>query len=183
MGALSHSTVRERCRRMRHHRVALVTPLVAAVLAAGCISSVAPDNPPSSAAVIQGDVEYTAETQILESFPVQLNTIVRMRNRSRSTVQLRFGGGCPVQIRAYRDEARTQLAWDQGRVTACTKEIQIVDLKAGETTERNARTNAREILADSLPDGRYWLGAYVQVVGAPFVVPAGVADLGVPRGD
>jgi hypothetical protein len=155
--------------------------LAFAVTLAGCISSVAPDNPPSSAAVVQGEIEYTADTAILESFPVQLHTTVRMRNRSRSSVQLRFGGGCPVQIRAYRNEARTELAWDQGRVIACTKEIQIADLPAGDTIQRTARTNAREILGDSLPDGRYFLSAYVMIVGAPLLVPAGAADLAVPR--
>src|SRR5262245_27859361 len=87
--------------------------LLPAVLFAGCMSSVAPDDPPSSAAVVQGQVEYTAETAILESFPVQLHTTVHMKNRSRSPVVLRFGGGCPVQIRAFRDEARTSLAWNQ----------------------------------------------------------------------
>jgi hypothetical protein len=155
--------------------------LVLAVALAGCLSSVSPDEAPASAAVVQGDIEYTAETLILESFPVQLHTIVRMRNRTRSATEIRFGGGCPVQIRAYRNEARTSLAWDQGRVIACTKEIQIVTLKSGESAERNARTDARAILGDSLPDGKYYFSAYVQVVGAPFLIPAGAADLSIPR--
>jgi hypothetical protein len=166
---------------MTNRLAALLVSLVPAMVAAACVSSVSPDEAPSSSAVVQGEVEYTADTAILESFPVQLHTTVRMRNRSRATVTLRFGGGCPVQIRAFRDEARTRLAWDQGRIQACTKEIQIVDLPAGDTAQRSARTNAREILGDSLPDGRYWLSAYVQLVGAPLLVPAGAADLAVPR--
>ena len=60
--------------------------LLPAALLAGCMSSVAPDDPPSSAAVVQGQVEYTAETAILESFPVQLHTTVHMKNRARSAV-------------------------------------------------------------------------------------------------
>jgi hypothetical protein len=159
----------------------ILLAFVLAVAFTGCVSSVAPEDPPASAAVVQGDVEYTAETLILQSFPVQLQTIVRMKNRSRSAVTLQFGGGCPVQIRAFRNEARTQLAWDQGRVIACTKEIQIVRLEAGATAERSARTDARAILADSLPNGRYHLSAYVLLLGNPLLIPAGAADLAVPR--
>ena len=136
---------------------------------------------PTSASVVQGEVEYTAETLILESFPVQLHTIVRMRNRSSSKLELQLGSGCPVLLRVYRDEARTALAWDQGRALACTKEIQIVSLAPGDSAERITRTNARASLGDSLPDGRYFFSAYVQVVGAPITIAAGSADLSVPR--
>lgn len=152
-------------------------------LAMACSSpSDADADAPSSAAVVQGDVEYRATTAILESFPVQLKTSVVMANRSRSRVVLQLASGCPVQLRVYHDQERQRLVWDQGRVIACTKEIQIVELAAGDTAQRSAPiVSARAILGDSLPDGRYWLGAYVQVVGAPLVVPAGVAELSVPR--
>lgn len=156
--------------------------LLVLLAAGGCAGAVDPDlDAPGSAAVVQGDVGYRAETAVMESFPVQLRTTVTMGNRGRGKTQLRLGSGCPVQLRVYRDEARSRLAWDQGRVIACTKEIQIVELAPGDSAQRSAGTNAHEILGDSLPDGRYWLGAYVQVVGAPLVVPAGAVDLAVPR--
>ena len=163
-------------------RIRSLLPLPLAALAAACMSSVEPDGPPSSSAVIHGQIEYTAETLIMESFPVQLRTIVRMRNRTGSATEIRFGGGCPVLIRAYRDEARTRLAWDQSRTVACTKEIQILSLRSGESAERAApHTDARQILGDSLPDGRYWLSAHVQIVGSPLLIAAGAADLAIPR--
>src|SRR5687767_1051485 len=99
---------------------------------AACANGVSPDGP-TSASVVQGEVVYTPETLILESFPVQLHTIVRMRNRSRSKLELQLGSGCPVLLRVYKDEARTALAWDQGRVLACTKQIQILSLAPGDT--------------------------------------------------
>jgi hypothetical protein len=162
------------------NRYARLLSLLLLVPLAACANGTGPDGP-SPTSVVQGDVEYMAETLIMESFPVQLQTIVRMRNRRSSRVEVQLGSGCPVLLRVYRNEARTQLVWDQGSRIACTKEIQIVSLTSGETAERSTRTNAREILGDSLPDGRYYLSAYVQVVGARLTIPAGAADLAVPR--
>jgi hypothetical protein len=162
------------------NRSASLLPLVFLIPLAACANGIGPEGP-SSSSVVQGAVEYTPETLILESYPVQLHTIVRMRNRASSRVEVQLGGGCPVLLRVYRDEARTQLVWDQGRGIACTKEIQIVSLAPGGTAERYTRTGAREILGDSLPDGHYYLSAYVQVVGAPLTIPAGAADLSIPR--
>jgi hypothetical protein len=162
------------------HRLKLI-PVLLAATAAACANSVAPGESPSAGSVVQDGIEYSAETLVLESFPVQLSTTVRIRNRTGSRAQVRLGSGCPVLLRVYRNEARTALAWDQGRVLACTKEIQIVDLAAGDSAERTARTNARAILADSLPDGRYHVSAYVQVIGTPVLLAAGSADLAIPR--
>lgn len=148
---------------------------------AGCASSTAPDGP-SSAALVHGDVEYSAETLVMESFPVQLNTIVRMRNRSSRPVQLQLATGCPVLLEVYRDEARTELVWNQAALILCTQQIQLVDLEPGETEERSTRTDARQILESSdLPDGRYWLSARVTLVGETIEVPAGSVELAIPR--
>ena len=157
--------------------------LLGLALAAGCNGnsdvSDAPTGP--SAPVTRDGVEYTADTRIMESFPVQLDTRVTMRNPSSQPTRVQLGSGCPVLLRAYRDEARTRLAWDQSVGIVCTMQIQVVDLAPGASAERNTRASARDILGDSLPDGRYWLSAFVQVVGGPVTVPAGSADLAVPR--
>jgi hypothetical protein len=141
------------------------------------------DPPPGgSAPIVQGGVEYTADTRIMESFPVQLDTRVTMRNRSSQRTTVQLGSGCPVLIRAYRDAARRRLAWDQSVGMVCTMQIQIVELAPGATAEKAApRASAADILGDSLPDGRYYLSAFVQVVGGPVTVPAGQVDLAVPR--
>jgi hypothetical protein len=158
-------------------------PLVALALLAGCNGGADVPDPPTgpSGPVTQGGIEYTADTRVMESFPVQLDTRVTMTNRSSQRASVELGSGCPVNLRAYRNEARTQLAWDQTVGRACTMQIQIVDLAPGASAERNTRTTAYDILGDSLPDGRYWLSASVQVVGNGLVVPAGSVDLAVPR--
>lgn len=154
--------------------------IAVAALCAACASD--PAGAPVGPSVRQGDVEFTAETAVMKSFPVQLATTVTMRNRGSEKVAVQLGSGCPVLLRAFRDGARANLAWDQGREMVCTQQIQIVDLAAGETATREASVvSARDVLGDSLPDGRYWLGAYVQVVGAPLVLPAGDTELAVPR--
>ena len=152
------------------------------LLGAGCNGSPDVAAPPASGApVTQGGIEYTADTRVMESFPVQLDTRVTMRNRGAQRATIELGSGCPINLRAYRNEARTQLAWDQSAGRVCTMQIQIVELAPGETAERATRASAYDILGDSLPDGRYYLSAAVQVVGNGVVVPAGSVDLAVPR--
>ena len=171
----------------RPQRSPLGSPLLALALAlvllAGCNGSSDVPDPPTgpSGPVTQAGIEYSADTRIMESFPVQLDTRVTMTNRTAQRATVELGSGCPINLRAYRDAARTQLAWDESSGRVCTMQIQIVELEPGASAERNTRTDAREILGDSLPDGRYWLSASVQVVGNGLVVPAGAADLGVPR--
>jgi hypothetical protein len=164
--------------------LALLGLAITAGCAAGCNgnSDVADAPTGPSAPVTRGGVEYSADTRVMESFPVQLDTRVTMRNPSSQATRVQLGSGCPVLIRAYRNEARTQLAWDQSIGMVCTQQIQVVDLAPGASAERAApRVNARDILGDSLPDGRYYLSAFVQVVGSPLTLPAGSADLGIPR--
>jgi hypothetical protein len=160
-------------------------PLLALVLLAGTACNGGSDvaDPPTgpSGPVTQGGVEYTADTRVMESFPVQLDTRVTMTNRTNAGVSVQLGSGCPINLRAYRDEARTRLAWDQSVGRVCTMQVQIVDLAPGASAERNTRATAADILGDSLPDGRYYLSAAVQVVAGGVIVPAGSADLGVPR--
>src|SRR6187455_1038337 len=103
----------------------------AAVLIGAACAGYDPDPGPAAPVIRHGDVDYSAVTAIMESFPVQLSTTVMMANSSAAATTVRLGGGCPVQLRVYRDAARTTLAWDQGRVLFCTKEIQIVDLPRG----------------------------------------------------
>lgn len=127
-----------------------------------------------------GDIELSAETMVMESFPVQLRTVVTARNTSPDPVRITFPDGCVVIIRAYRDAARSgQPVWEQA--SACTMALVPVDFAPGETKTFTNGTDAREILGDSLPDGRYWLSAFIRPDSERIDVPAGAADLGVPR--
>jgi len=157
--------------------------LIGLALLAGCNGSSDVVEPPagSGAPVIVGGIEYTGQTLVMESFPVQLDTRVTMRNRSSARATVELASGCPVALLVYRDAARTQLVWDQSRGRMCTMQIQIVELAPGESQEQSTRASAYDILGDSLPDGRYYLTASVAVTSGGVRVPAGSADLGVPR--
>jgi hypothetical protein len=131
--------------------------------------------------VSRGGIEYRADTRVLESFPVQLRTSVVMTNRSGATVTLELPDGCPVLLRAYREAAGGRPVWDQGQVLVCTMAIQLVALAAGESRTFEGRSDAREILGDSLPDGSYRLVAVVRPNGTAVEIPADTVPLAVPR--
>lgn len=136
---------------------------------------------PSTVHVV-GDVEYSAETAIMESFPVQLATTVTLRNTSNADLELLFGDSCVVRLRAYGNAERSgEPAWDQSRSMGCVAMIFEDTIPAGDTVQYRARSDGYEILGDSLPDGRYWLSAVLDPAGERVEVPAGVVDLGVPR--
>ena len=131
---------------------------------------------------VEEGIQYKAETAILESFPVQLATTVKLTNTGNSPRQVTFPDGCVVLIRAYRTAERTgEPAWDQSRVVACTMALVEVALAPGESREFQARTDAGLILGDSLPDGRYYFSALLRPDGRALEVPAGEADLAVRR--
>jgi hypothetical protein len=126
----------------------------------------------------EGDLRYTAETAILESFPVQLATTVRVSNVGSRPAALEFSDGCPVLLRAYRTAARTYPpVWDQERDTFCTQALQLFTLEPGNTKEFTVRTDARQILGDSLPNGDYFLTAVVRKTGWPLELDAGQVEL------
>ena len=125
-------------------------------------------------------IEYRAWTEILESFPVQLRTNVRITNASSSAIDITFPDGCVVLVRAYRENA-TAPAWDQQFNTGCTAALVPLHLEPGKSATYVSASGARAILGDSLPDGRYRLEAYLRPDTGPVTVEAGSADLSVPR--
>jgi hypothetical protein len=152
------------------------------VLITACTTTGEPQNTDEEqAGVTRNDVDYTATTRILESFPVQLHTTVDMVNRGRERARLDFRNGCKVLLRAHRTAARDQAVWDQGRLVGCTQAIETIELQPGERRQLTAHADARQILGDSLPAGRYFLSAYVPASGGTIEMPAGAADLAVPR--
>jgi hypothetical protein len=131
--------------------------------------------------VVVDGVRYSAATAVLESFPVQLHTTVDIENTGGAAAHLQFPSGCVVLLRAYRAAADPSPAWDQGRTVMCTMAIQMLELEPGASRQYGTRTDAREILGDSLPAGAYHLRAYIAVNGSVVEVPAGSVELAVPR--
>ncbi|MHB1169502.1 MAG: hypothetical protein ACYC28_09505 [Longimicrobiales bacterium] len=155
---------------------------LAAALLFACTSNGDPQDPADSALLVRADgVDYTADTAVMESFPVQLRTTVTASNRGDRTVDLSFPDGCVVLLRAYRDEARTQLAWDQADHVMCTMALVEWTIAPGASRQASAHTDAARILGNGLPDGRYWLEAVIRPDGREVAVPAGAVDLAIPR--
>ena len=136
---------------------------------------------PADSRSVDGIV-YSAETAIAESFPVQLYVTVSATNSTGDAAQLVFPDGCIVMLRAYDDAERSgEPAWDQSRLVGCTAAIEERTIPGGSTIELRGASDARDVLGDSLPDGRYWLSAVLRPNGDVVEVPAGSADLDVPR--
>ena len=156
--------------------------LTAAALGAGCTRHEAPiaaDQTPDEARVAASGVVYRAQTAVLESFPVQLRTVVTAENRGRQPVTL-TSGGCEAFLVAYRRPDRSGTpAWDQRYAIACTKILKRYPLAPGDSTQLRAGASAADILGDSLPNGRYYLSV-VPATDEKLAVPAGEAQLDVP---
>lgn len=136
---------------------------------------------PADSRSVDGIV-YTAETAIAESFPVQLYVTATAMNPAGNAAELVFPDGCIITLRAYDNEERSgQAAWDQARMLVCSQAIEERTVPGGGALELRGASDARDVLGDSLPDGRYWLSAVLRPNGVVVEVPAGSADLAVPR--
>jgi hypothetical protein len=135
----------------------------------------------ASAVVTQDDVRYTASTEVMESFPVQLRTTVTVANIGSTSVELTFPDGCIVLMAAGR-AGSDEHVWEQARM--CTTALVHVRLAPGEEREFNTGTvSARDVLGSQLPDGPYDIRAVLRPLSGIVVVPAGRVELAAPRGE
>lgn len=135
----------------------------------------------ASSVVTEEHVRYTATTDVMESYPVQLRTTVTLKNVGSASVELTFPDGCVVLMAASRPGSDAHV-WQQE--LACTMALVQVSLAPGQEREFTTGTvSAREILGVELPDGPYDLHAVLRPLSGTVIVPAGRADLAVPGGD
>lgn len=128
--------------------------------------------------VVHEGVAYSAETERRPEGPPAVRTTARASNATAARVDVTFPDGCVVLIRAYRAPERgAPPAWDQARAVACPEVLMEVPLAPGQTREFHSTATAREILGDSLPDGRYYFTALIRPGGQPIEVSAGSAEL------
>lgn len=137
-----------------------------------------PQGPPSGAVIVDG-IEYAADVEVMESFPVQVAGTMTMTNRTESTKTVTFPNGCVALLRAYSGE---ELVWDQAGDAGCTMALVPVDLAPGASEEvRTLTSSARDILGDEWPDGSYEIAVYVRPEGEVVEIETGAVDLAVPR--
>lgn len=154
----------------------------------GCANGVTngPNGEPSAdrnlkGVVERGDVRYTAEVAVMESFPVQLAGDVTITNTSDEPVGLTFPDGCVALLRAY-EHGGEEPVWDQAGEVACTMALVEVELASGESHEvRTPTASAAEILDEGLPDGEYTIAVYLRPQRGAVEIEAGIVELAIPR--
>ena len=154
--------------------------VVVVAMVAGCAAD--PGEPGTrggdAQTIVESNIEYRAETLIMESFPVQLRANVHITNLRSAPVTVTFRDGCLVYLRVYRDAARTSLAYDSERVEGCTDALVPISVGAGQSKTVSARTiSAADILGDSLPNGTYYFSAVVRPETHRLTLHAGSAEL------
>lgn len=111
---------------------------------------------PQQTEVVDG-VAFSAQARVMESFPVQIQPVLSVRNTGSGAAEVVFPDGCVALLQVYRTAARTGApVWDQSRTVGCTMALVPAKLAAGETREfRGPTVSAAEILGDSLSAGTY----------------------------
>lgn len=132
-------------------------------------------------------LEFSGGVDVAESFPVQLGFDLRVRNTADRELHL-VSDGCGVLPRAYGSASRTgEPAWDGRPGAPCLAHAAPVTLAPGEVRRFSRSYSARDVLGDSLPDGRYFFTvtyrAALALDGEPRLVEvtAGEAELALPR--
>lgn len=151
----------------------------AALALVACQSQESPVQPDGPATLrTAGGIEYSVDTRVMESFPVQIAVDVTVTNRSGAPVILAFPDSCVVTLRAYRDG---ELVWDQRALILCLAAITEVELEPGASRTFATRTDAGEILQGNLPDGSYRLEAVLHPTEGTVRLDAGIVDLAIAR--
>lgn len=106
-----------------------------------------------------GQLTFRGGVNVAESFPVQLGFTLEIRNRANRDVEL-LSDGCGILPRAYRTADRDQRpVWDTRRdgvsQEPCRAFIAPLSIPAGKSKRLIREYAARDVLGDSLPDGRY----------------------------
>jgi hypothetical protein len=107
-----------------------------------------------------------------------LDGFLRFHNTGTTTVKV-VVNSCPFQFAAYRTESRVGApAWSQTPV--CTLQPIGVLLRPGASDSVSSSVSFREILGDSLPEGRYYFALRTTYKVLPDPRPSGPTELPKP---
>ena len=155
-------------------------PVLALLLVIACAGALAEPTPlPVGDAEPSIGVEgltYRVETSVVDIAPSKLQVIVTVTNTSDKVVRIEYGA-CSVWLLAYNTPDRSGVpAWDEqqrpnpdpktGAYWACPAYLAIAELEPGESftpEEFHREVPIPDIMGDSLPDGRYYFSARVEL--------------------
>lgn len=114
------------------------------------------------------NIKYRATTHLESVAPASLKTQITLYNRGDQVVPVEYGD-CPIMLRAFRshDKAGTPVWRSEGSGPpfqknvefACTMALNVRRIHPGDSLTIATSVPTYEILADSLPEGRYYLTA------------------------
>lgn len=169
---------------------------LAALVGTACSNSstpTGPDLPPALAVVDLDGVRYTATSRLSDTTPRQVVVTVTAENHTGDPIEIEVAanidspGACGAVSRllVYRTPARSgQPTWDSFDMDAiCPAIATAITLEPGAPREFTRLTDVRDILGDSIPNGRYYFTAALEFSVGPnhtdrtIVLAAGDLDL------
>lgn len=154
--------------------------LRASVLLAACNgNSLSPQAKPPSAVEVVDGLTYQAQMTVETQVPTSIRVSVKVTNSTERPIRVELPGGCPVLVRAYRNESRSGAAvWDQGGIIVCQAWLLLADFASRESRSFATVVGASEILGDSLTAGRrYYFTAVVRPNRRTLELAAGEAEV------
>lgn len=101
---------------------------------------------------------FEADIRVMESFPVQIQGVLKVENRGKEGVIL-TSFGCPLMMRVYQDD---QEVWDQGEAAVCPAIFLPLEVEPGQEVELTTPVaSASQILGDELENGEYSVSVYI----------------------
>lgn len=114
------------------------------------------------------NIKYRATTHIEGVAPASLKTQITLYNRGDQVAPIEYGD-CPIMLRAFRSREKTgRPVWrsegsgppfQKNAELVCTMKLNIGRIQPGDSLTIATSVPTYAILADSLPEGRYYFGA------------------------
>lgn len=150
-----------------------------------CSADTGPMDPVLRQEVVVDGVRYSAQASVESAEPFRVLATISATNVSRTSRLIEYGH-CAARLLAYKDTARSgSPVWDQRRVVAnpdtgnafvCLLYLRRVQLAPNQTFEPDefkTVAEGRDILGDSLPEGRYYLTVLLEVNWDTLKIAAG----------
>jgi len=130
------------------------------------------------------NIKYRTTTRIEGVAPASLKTQITLYNRGDRVAPIEYGD-CPIRLRAFRSQAKRRIpVWrSEGSGPPflkkteffCTMSLHVGRIQPGDSLTLATSVPTYEILADSIPEGRYYFGAELELNWRKIDLDAGSA--------